>query len=169
MTFSCSCSVTKWCPTLCDPLAASLAQWSSQESPCQCRTHGFDPLVGKIPWRRKQQSTPVLLPGKSHGQRSLAGYSPWGHKESNTTEHATYDIISSLSQCFSFKISIDKYWFRFYFIFSSFLYIIECACLFNPHKYFRYFVLCGRLVSTGTGEIFNLMRLESYYKLEWHY
>jgi len=42
--------------------------------------------VGKIPWRRKWQPTPVLLPGKSHGQRSLLGYSPWGHKESDTTE-----------------------------------------------------------------------------------
>ena len=46
----------------------------------------FDPWVGKITWRRKWQSTPVLLPGKSHGQRSLVGYSPWGHKESDTTE-----------------------------------------------------------------------------------
>ena len=34
--------------------------------------------VGKIPWRRKWQTTPVFLPGKSLGQRSLAGYSPWG-------------------------------------------------------------------------------------------
>ena len=42
--------------------------------------------VGKIPWRRKWQPTPVLLPGKSHGWRSLAGYSPWGCKESDTTE-----------------------------------------------------------------------------------
>ena len=47
---------------------------------------GFDPWVGKIPWRRKWQSTPVLLPGKSHGRRSLVGYSPWGCKESDTTE-----------------------------------------------------------------------------------
>ena len=39
-----------------------------------------------IPWRRKWQPTPVLLPGKSHGQRSLVGYSPWGRKESDTTE-----------------------------------------------------------------------------------
>ena len=38
------------------------------------------------PWRRKWQSTPVFLPGKSHGQRSLVGYSPWGHKELDTTE-----------------------------------------------------------------------------------
>jgi len=42
--------------------------------------------VRKIPWRRKWQSTPVLLPGKSHGLRSLVGYSSWGRKESDMTE-----------------------------------------------------------------------------------
>ena len=42
--------------------------------------------VGKILWRRKWQSTPVLLPGESHGQMSLVGYSPWGRKELDTTE-----------------------------------------------------------------------------------
>ena len=36
---------------------------------CQCRICGFNPRVWKIPWRRKWQSTPVFLPGKSHGQR----------------------------------------------------------------------------------------------------
>ena len=36
--------------------------------------------VGRIPWRRKWQSTPVFWLGKSHGQRSLMAYSPWGHK-----------------------------------------------------------------------------------------
>ena len=51
-----------------------------------CRRPGFDPCVGKIPWRRKWQSIPVFLPGESHGQRSLAGRSPQGHKESDTTE-----------------------------------------------------------------------------------
>ena len=52
----------------------------------QCGRPGFEPWVGKIPWRRKWQSTPVLLPGKSHGQKSLVGYSLWGCKESDTTE-----------------------------------------------------------------------------------
>ena len=37
-------------------------------------------------WRRKWQSTPVFLPGKSHAQRSLVDYSPWGYKESDMTE-----------------------------------------------------------------------------------
>ena len=44
-------------------------------------------LVGKIPWGRKWQPTPVFLPGKCHGQRSLVGYSPLGPKESDMTEH----------------------------------------------------------------------------------
>ena len=32
---------------------------------------GFDPLVRKIPWRRKLQPPPVFLPGETHAQRSL--------------------------------------------------------------------------------------------------
>ena len=35
---------------------------------CQCRRHkrhGFNPWVGKIPWRKKWQPTPVFLPGES--------------------------------------------------------------------------------------------------------
>ena len=60
---------------------------ASKESTCQCKRRGFDPWVGKIPWRRKWQLTTVFLPGKFHGQRSLAGYSPRGHKESDMTEH----------------------------------------------------------------------------------
>ena len=37
----------------------------------RCR---LNPWVGKVPWRREWQRTPVFLPGKSHGQRSLEGY-----------------------------------------------------------------------------------------------
>ena len=60
-----------------------------KESTCQCRSCKrcrFDPWVGKIPWRRKWQPTPVFLPGKSHRQRSLADYSLWGCKELDMTE-----------------------------------------------------------------------------------
>ena len=38
------------------------------------------PGSGRSPWRRKQQPTPVFLPGKSQGQSSLTSYSPWGGK-----------------------------------------------------------------------------------------
>ena len=47
---------------------------------------GFYPWVGKIPWGRKWQPTPVLWPGESHGQRSQVGYSPWGRRELDLTE-----------------------------------------------------------------------------------
>ena len=64
---------------------------SGKEPACQCRSRkrcGFDPWVGKIPWRREWQPTPVFLPRESLGQRSLAGYSPWGRKDSDTSEAA---------------------------------------------------------------------------------
>ena len=54
--------------------------------PANVRRHRFNPWVGKIPWRRKWQPTPVFLPGKSHGQRSLGGYNPQGHKELDVPE-----------------------------------------------------------------------------------
>ena len=53
---------------------------SDKESVYQCRRHGFDPWVGKMPWKRKWQPILIFLPGKSHGQKSLVGYSPQGFR-----------------------------------------------------------------------------------------
>ena len=64
-----------------DLLTVQETLWlNGREHICQSRRHGFDLWLGKIPWRRTWQSTPVFLPGKSCGQRSLVGYSPWGSK-----------------------------------------------------------------------------------------
>ena len=49
--------------------ASLVARW--KRTHLQCRRRGSDPWVGKIPWRRAWQPTPVLLPGESHGQKSL--------------------------------------------------------------------------------------------------
>ena len=72
----------------------NIPRWlSGKESVCQCRRHrrrGFDPWVGKIPWRRKWQPTPGFLPGESHGQRSLVGYSPQRCKELDMIEATKY-------------------------------------------------------------------------------
>ena len=77
-----------------------LPRWfSGKESACQCRRHrrhGFYPWVGKIPWRRKWQPTPVFLSGKFHGQFPVES-SPCNHKESDTTEHARMRAASSHS------------------------------------------------------------------------
>ena len=72
---------------------------SGKESTCQCTRHMFHPSVGKIPWRRKWQSAPIFLLGKSHGQRSLAGYSPPGKKRvghdlaTKATATAMYGVV----------------------------------------------------------------------------
>ena len=71
---------------------------------------GFNTWIGKIPWSRKWQPTPVFLPGKFHGQRSLAGCIPWGHKESGMTEHISINffeiLFRELSLGFMMKFSI---------------------------------------------------------------
>ena len=61
----------------------------------QCWGPKFKPWVGKTPWRRKWQPTPVLLPGKSHGWRSLVACSPWGREESDTTERLPFHFSLS--------------------------------------------------------------------------
>ena len=38
------------------------------------KRHGFDHWIGKLPWRRARQPTPMFLPGESHGQRCLEGH-----------------------------------------------------------------------------------------------
>ena len=49
---------------------------------------GFDPWVGKIPWRRERLSTPVFWPGEFHGL-----YSPWGCKESDITGRLSLSVF----------------------------------------------------------------------------
>ena len=47
-----------------------------KEPASQCRRHKrcmLDPWVGKIPWKKTWQPTPVFLLEESHGQRSLVG------------------------------------------------------------------------------------------------
>ena len=70
------------------PLQYSWASLLAQmvKNPLQCGRPGFNPWVGKIPWRRAWKPIPVFFPGKSHGHRSLAAYSPRGHKELDMTE-----------------------------------------------------------------------------------
>ena len=76
---------------ICSPAnALNISRWDNCLSICPtqiCQDHPwlFAFTYPHIPWKRKQQPTPVFLPEKSHGQRSPVGYSPWGCKESDTT------------------------------------------------------------------------------------
>ena len=70
-----------------------------EESTCQCKRHTrhrFDPWIGKIPWRKKWQPSPVFLPGEPHGHRSLASYSLWSQRELDMPEQLTPSQASNL-------------------------------------------------------------------------
>ena len=64
-------------------------------SACNAGDPGSIPGLGRFPWRRKWQPTPVLLPRKFHGWKSLVGYSPWGHEESDMTERLHFHFSLS--------------------------------------------------------------------------
>ena len=53
-----------------------------------CNVPGFDPWVGKMPWRREWLPTPVFWPGEVHGL-----YNPWGHKELDMTERLSLTLF----------------------------------------------------------------------------
>ena len=58
----------------------------------QCERSGFDPQVGKIPWRRPRQPTPVFLPEESPrtdepDRLQSMGLQRVGHNEA--TKHST--------------------------------------------------------------------------------
>ena len=57
----------------------------------QCRRPGFDPRVGKIPWRRERLPNPVFWPGESHGL-----YSPWVAESDTTSDFHFTSAIKSL-------------------------------------------------------------------------
>ena len=63
-----------------------------------CNRPGFDPWVGKIPWRRERLPTPVFWPGEFHGL-----FSPWDSKELDMTERLS--VTHSLAP---WKKSCDK-------------------------------------------------------------
>ena len=84
----------------------------------QCGIPGFDPWIGKIPWREEWLPTPVFLPGEFHGQKSLVGYSPWGHKR---------DTNEQLSR--SLGVVVVIFW-------SLCIFCPEFAPIVQAHRYF---------------------------------
>ena len=91
----CSSGLAKWC-------SGKESAWQSR----RCRKHEFHPWVGKSPWSRKWQHTPVFLPRNFHEQRSLAGYS---HKESDMTEH-THTLLLPRDRCYFPEMPQNVLW-----------------------------------------------------------
>ena len=55
---------------------------------------GFNPWVGKIPWSRAWQPTPVFFSGESHGHRNLVGCKELGTSE--VIHHACTHVPNSI-------------------------------------------------------------------------
>ena len=75
-----------------------------KESACKAGDSSLIPGLGRCPWRRKWQPTPVFLPGKSHEQKSLAGFSPQGHKRIG------YDLATNQQHFFKKRMSKQTCW-----------------------------------------------------------
>ena len=71
---------------------ASLVTLPGKNLPAMVGDLGLIPWVRKIPWRRKWQPTPIILPGESHGQRNLVGYNPSGR------ERVKHDLATKQQQ-----------------------------------------------------------------------
>ena len=70
---------------------------SGTELASQCRRqkrHRFDPWVGKVPWRRAWQATPVFLPGE-WTEEPGGPYSPQGCKESEMAKGIAHTICQA--------------------------------------------------------------------------
>ena len=63
---------------------------------CIHKRWGFNPWVGKIPWRWAWQHTPVFLPEESHGRRHLEDCSLRDHRELDMTEATQHECTKSI-------------------------------------------------------------------------
>ena len=95
-----SCGIRDWTYASCGG-RLSLNHWTARENSrghilSQLGWDPGDPWVGKIPWRRKCQLTPVFLPGESLKHRSLVGCHPWDWKELGVTEHVCSKFLQFL-------------------------------------------------------------------------
>ena len=75
--------------TSCTSLVAQLVK----NPPAMKGRPGFDPWVGKIPWRRERLLTAEFWPEEFHGL-----YSPWGRKDSDMTERVSLSFYVPYSR-----------------------------------------------------------------------
>ena len=128
----CLTLVTPWTEDSQAPLfmGFGLPRWlSDKELDCQCRRHkrhGFDPWIGKIPWRRKLHPTPVFCWDNLIDRGAWwAIYSPWSCKELEMTEHAPHTHMNLINWATSLSLFTFMHWRRKW-------HSLQCSCLENP-------------------------------------
>ena len=113
------------------PLQYSWASLVAQmvKNRLQCERPGFDPWVGKIPWRRAWQPTPVLLPGES----------PWteesGKLQSMGSQRVEHDWETKHKLC-SIRILKLQYVVFFPYVQLEFWSCCNMLCIFLAGKIF---------------------------------
>ena len=70
---------------LCDVIRGSVLKTPSANAVVS-RSLGYNPWVGKIPWRKEWLPHCSILAQRIPWTEERGGYSPWGQKESNMTE-----------------------------------------------------------------------------------
>ena len=110
----------------------------------QCRRPGFNPWVGKIPWKRAWQPLQYFFLKNHHGQRSLVGSSPGSRKDSDMTEQiSTWEkIVSKRKLCCSpwgVKELDTIDWTTIYVVY---IYVCVCVCVcIYTHTWLNHFAV----------------------------
>ena len=81
---------------------------SDIKNPPAMRRHGFNPCVGKIPWRRAWQPTPVFLPGESPWTEKPGGLQSMGSRRVGhdwATKHSPQKHLTEPRATFFLQVS----------------------------------------------------------------
>ena len=113
---------------------------SGKEPSCQCRRGkrcGFHPWVGKIPWRRAWQPTPVFFPGKS----------PWTEEPGRLQSIGSHDWSTHMQCMFCdrfFNVFVSEFWCIFC---NDYLFIVvfEFICT-QLNRVVSLFLICAYFI-----------------------
>ena len=95
---------------------------SGKETTCQCsriRDSEFHPWVGKIPWRRVRQCTPIFLPGETHGEGYRVAKSQTQLKWLKTHIHVCIYVYICMCVCVCIYMCMCIY-----------VYVCMCVCVY---------------------------------------
>ena len=94
--YVCVCACVCVCVCVCGFPGGS----DSKESAClQCRRPGLDPWVGKIPWKRAWQPTPVFLPAESPWTEEPGGLQSMVWAKTRTLSTEQNNIYTCVCVC----------------------------------------------------------------------
>ena len=95
---------------------------------------GFDPWIGKIPWKGHDNSIQYFCLENPNGQKTLAGCSPWNRKESDMTYYSF--ILLSYAMLWRKLPAEGQHKYGVHFIYFPFLKDFCSVCPMPKNSYF---------------------------------